>query len=601
MAAHATVRVVGELVGLLAASAERRVDVLHALLSLGEQLLPLGATVALTVSDAHERALDLALAEEVLDRQDRTPQVLAGLLEGAVQTSFLHVQLQILDGLAPHAPERPVNGLRQRGRDGLGAHEVIGAIVALQQAVALRQEATQVLHGLFEHLALPRDLAQQDECVPLEVGRDLEDFGQPRLVQGDGGLEELSRVRAFGGGKHQHVLQDLDLDLVDGLAHLLGQPPAGPLEAPAIALAEEIASHPVEKHPVLGEEGEQLLLLAVLDVVAAALPVLLVDRGPQRVVRAAEAMVTLLLPVEVQERASVEALHVVQADDASAVQDLVDLCGVDLDVSVLEMNGEASGLGDHGCLLSAAEDYPKTWLKSMISVRDIIVGVITFKNVSKLYKPDTKALDGISFHVAPGEFVSIVGTSGSGKTTLAKLLFAEEKPTGGSIHVGDWDISKIRRAEIPALRRQIGVVFQDYKLLPKKTAYENAAFALEVAGASGARIREVVPQVLKIVGLADKMHRYPRQLSGGEQQRVSIARALVHRPKIILADEPTGNLDAITSREIVELLKRINDVGTTVILVTHDRDIVNAMRRRVITIQQGKIVSDAEHGKYHLG
>ncbi len=227
--------------------------------------------------------------------------------------------------------------------------------------------------------------------------------------------------------------------------------------------------------------------------------------------------------------------------------------------------------------------------------------MITFKNVHKTYKPDTKALDGISFHIRPGEFVSVVGTSGSGKTTLAKLLFAEEKPTGGSIHLGEWDISNIRRSEIPALRRQIGVVFQDYKLLPKKTAYENAAFALEVAGAPTSRIKEVVPQVLKIVGLADKMHRYPRQLSGGEQQRVSIARALVHRPKIILADEPTGNLDAITSREIVELLKRINDVGTTVLLVTHDRDIVNAMRRRVITIQGGKIVSDVEHGKYHLG
>lgn len=227
--------------------------------------------------------------------------------------------------------------------------------------------------------------------------------------------------------------------------------------------------------------------------------------------------------------------------------------------------------------------------------------MITFKNVSKIYKPDTKALDGVSFHIKPGEFVSVVGVSGSGKTTLAKMLFAEERPSKGSIHIGDWDISNISQSEIPTLRRQLGVVFQDYKLLPKKTAYENVAFALEVAGAPGSRIREVVPQVLKIVGLTNKMQRYPRQLSGGEQQRVSIARALVHRPKIILADEPTGNLDAITAREIVELLKRINDVGTTVMLVTHDRDIVNAMRRRVITIHQGKIVSDAEHGKYHLG
>jgi cell division transport system ATP-binding protein len=227
--------------------------------------------------------------------------------------------------------------------------------------------------------------------------------------------------------------------------------------------------------------------------------------------------------------------------------------------------------------------------------------VITFKNVTKIYRPNTRALDGVSFHIKPGEFVSVVGVSGSGKTTLAKLLFAEESPTKGQIMLGDWDISSIGRAEIPSLRRQIGVVFQDYKLLPKKTAYENVAFALEVAGASNGRVKEVVPQVLKIVGLHDKMQRYPRQLSGGEQQRVSIARALVHRPKIMLADEPTGNLDAITAREIIELLKRINDVGTTVLLVTHDRDIVNAMRRRVITINGGKIVSDVEHGKYHLG
>lgn len=227
--------------------------------------------------------------------------------------------------------------------------------------------------------------------------------------------------------------------------------------------------------------------------------------------------------------------------------------------------------------------------------------MITFKNVHKLYRPDSRALDGVSFHIHPGEFVSIVGTSGSGKTTLAKLLFAEERPSQGQIKVGDWDISNIKRHEVPTLRRQIGVVFQDYKLLPKKTAYENVAFALEVAGASTKRIREVVPQVMKIVGLGGKMERYPRQLSGGEQQRVSIARALVHRPKIILADEPTGNLDALTARDILELFKRIHEVGTTVVLVTHDRDIVNNLRKRVITLNEGKIVADAEHGRYHLG
>ncbi len=236
-----------------------------------------------------------------------------------------------------------------------------------------------------------------------------------------------------------------------------------------------------------------------------------------------------------------------------------------------------------------------------VNAKCYTVCVITFKNVSKVYRPDTRALDSVSFHIEPGEFVSIVGTSGSGKTTLAKLLFAEERASHGQIKVGDWDISKIKRHEVPVLRRQIGVVFQDYKLLPKKTAYENVAFALEVAGASSARIKEVVPQVMKIVGLGGKMERYPRQLSGGEQQRVSIARALVHRPKIILADEPTGNLDTITAREILELFKRIHEVGTTIVLVTHDRDMVNNLRKRVITLSDGKIVSDAEHGRYHLG
>lgn len=226
--------------------------------------------------------------------------------------------------------------------------------------------------------------------------------------------------------------------------------------------------------------------------------------------------------------------------------------------------------------------------------------MITLKNVSKFYRPKTTALKDVSLHIKPGEFVSIVGQSGSGKTTLARLLFAEERPSKGKVVIGDWDISRIRQSEIPVLRRQIGVVFQDYKLLPRKTIYENIAFALEVAGSRGKRVREVVPQVLKIVGLSDKISRYPRQLSGGEQQRVSIARSLVHSPKIIVADEPTGNLDTIHSREIVQLLKKINDFGTTVVLVTHDRDVVNALKKRVITIQEGEIVSDIEHGKYVL-
>lgn len=226
--------------------------------------------------------------------------------------------------------------------------------------------------------------------------------------------------------------------------------------------------------------------------------------------------------------------------------------------------------------------------------------MIKLSNINKIYKPKTQALKNVSLHIKPGEFVSIVGQSGSGKSTLAKLLFAEEMPSKGGIVIGDWDISNIRQSEIPTLRRQIGVVFQDFKLLQRKTVYENIAFALEVAGVHGGRIKKIVPQVLKIVGLPDKTLRYPRQLSGGEQQRVSIARALVHRPKIIVADEPTGNLDTIHSHEIIQLLRKINEYGTTVVLVTHDRDIVNAIKKRVITIAAGEIVSDIQHGKYVL-
>lgn len=210
------------------------------------------------------------------------------------------------------------------------------------------------------------------------------------------------------------------------------------------------------------------------------------------------------------------------------------------------------------------------------------------------------ALQNISLHIKPGEFVSIVGQSGTGKTTLAKLFFAEEHPTRGEVIIGGWDISHIKHAEVPLLRRQIGVVFQDFKLLPKKTVAENVAFALEVAGASAKRIREVVPQVLKIVNLHDRADRYPRQLSGGEQQRVAIARALAHKPKIIVADEPTGNLDTINAHEIINLLKKINEFGTTVVLVTHNREVVNHLRRRVITLKDGCIISDEEEGRYRL-
>lgn len=225
--------------------------------------------------------------------------------------------------------------------------------------------------------------------------------------------------------------------------------------------------------------------------------------------------------------------------------------------------------------------------------------MIKCHNLSKYYHPDIKALDGVDLHIAPGEFVSIVGQSGMGKTTLLRMLIAEEKPTHGKIVIGGWDISHIRGSAVPYLRRQIGVVYQDIKLLPRKTAHENIAFALEVSGEPRRRIKEVVPEVIKIVGLVGKDGRYPHQMSGGEQQRVAIARALVHRPKVLVADEPTGNLDAITAHEIIDLLKKINDFGTTVILVTHDRDIVNHLNRRVITMKDGKVWRD-HVGKYSL-
>lgn len=226
--------------------------------------------------------------------------------------------------------------------------------------------------------------------------------------------------------------------------------------------------------------------------------------------------------------------------------------------------------------------------------------MIHLDNVSKIYSSESVGVRNVSLRIKPGEFVSVVGQSGTGKTTLIKLLIAEERPTKGLISVGGWDITRIRSREVSLLRRQIGVVFQDFKLLPRKTVFENIAFALEVCGASPRRIRETVPHILRIVGLEDKAHRYPRQISGGEQQRVVIARALAHRPKILVADEPTGNLDAMNTRDIVDLLLKINEFGTTVLLVTHNREVVNSLRRRVVTLDRGTIVNDQEVGKYVL-
>jgi cell division transport system ATP-binding protein len=226
--------------------------------------------------------------------------------------------------------------------------------------------------------------------------------------------------------------------------------------------------------------------------------------------------------------------------------------------------------------------------------------MIFFDNISKIYNHASAALRNITLRIEPREFVSIVGTSGSGKTTLLKLLIREEDPTEGAIFLDGLEVSALGHRELHHVRRRVGTVFQDYKLLPVKTAAENVAFAMEVAGRPDADIAEDVPQVLELVGLGDKMDSFPRQLSGGEQQRVAIARALVNRPDVILADEPTGNLDPVNTWEIIKLLQKINSMGTTVMLATHDKEVINSIDKRVIVLDKGEIVSDKERGKYFV-
>lgn len=225
--------------------------------------------------------------------------------------------------------------------------------------------------------------------------------------------------------------------------------------------------------------------------------------------------------------------------------------------------------------------------------------MIGFHNVSKSYN-DRSVLQDINFKVAPGEFVSIVGKSGAGKSTLIRLLIGEDRPTKGRVFFGPHEVNKLRPNEMPALRRQIGVIFQDFKLLPRKTAYENVAFALEVGGRPDPEIQELVPQVLDIVGLFEQQHNFPHELSGGMKQRVAIARAMVHKPAVVIADEPTGNLDPVNTWEIINLLLKINELGTTVILATHNREIINKISKRVVSIDGGRIIKDEEHGKYFL-
>jgi len=224
--------------------------------------------------------------------------------------------------------------------------------------------------------------------------------------------------------------------------------------------------------------------------------------------------------------------------------------------------------------------------------------MIKFDKVNKTYG-DYIALEGVDLEIKDGEFISLVGPSGAGKSTLLRLLTREELPTKGGVLIDDLNVVEIPDDEVPMLRRKIGTVFQDFKLLTGKTAFENVAFALEVTGASEEEIAEDVPQLLQIVGLDKKFNNFPNEMSGGERQRLAIARALIHRPKIILADEPTGNLDMVNSYDIVKLLWKINELGTTIVLATHDREIVNTVGRRVVTIENGKIVRDqTESGRY---
>ena len=227
--------------------------------------------------------------------------------------------------------------------------------------------------------------------------------------------------------------------------------------------------------------------------------------------------------------------------------------------------------------------------------------MIYFDNVSKIYNSnELGALRDVTFQVAPGEFLSIVGHSGAGKTTLLKMIIAEEKPTHGSVYFQSLNIHNISRSSLPQYRRKIGTVFQDFKLLTNKTAFENIAFAMEANGRTDDEIHENVPQALELVDLSGKSWHFPSELSGGEKQRVAIARAIVNQPDIIIADEPTGNLDPIATYEVVQILKKINDLGTTVIMTTHNKGVIDALGRRVITMDEGRVVRDDPEGRYVL-
>ena len=246
----------------------------------------------------------------------------------------------------------------------------------------------------------------------------------------------------------------------------------------------------------------------------------------------------------------------------------------------------------HAAMFCGAFDQKASYVKKGLCA------VIEFHNVSKTYENGTMALKDVSLQIQKGEFVFIVGASGAGKSTFLKLIMHEETPTSGTIRVGKFDLAAMKKKEIPLLRRTMGVVFQDFRLIDKMTVYENVAFAMRVVGASNKEIRRRVPQVLELVGLADREKRFPAELSGGEQQRVAIARALVNNPRMIIADEPTGNLDPVRSLELMLLLEKINELGTTVLVVTHEKELVDAFSKRVISIDAGRVISDGLDGYY---
>lgn len=226
--------------------------------------------------------------------------------------------------------------------------------------------------------------------------------------------------------------------------------------------------------------------------------------------------------------------------------------------------------------------------------------MIYFDQVSKIYPGNSVALDGVSFAVEPGEFVSIVGHSGAGKSTLLKMILGEDRPSAGNVYFESTNIHELGKREIPHLRRRIGSVFQDYRLLPNKTAFENIAFSMEAAGRSDEEVASDVPYVLEMVGLGEKLWHFPGELSGGERQRVAIARAIVNQPDLLIADEPTGNLDPLSTHEIIQIFKKINDIGTTVILTTHNKGVIDDLGKRVITLEKGKVVRDDKRGRYVL-